>query len=105
VFLGGHRAQVGDTKDAPDPETFLQELAPILLNGWFFPISNQVLAHLDIDNAQPCSYCNMASACRRFEAGAASRHAALVEKFLNPRLVSIAQAAVTQRRSRRKTER
>ena len=92
VFLGSHQAEVGDAEGAPAAEKLLGELAPILHQGAFLPTSNEVMEELEFEHVNTCHYCHHISACRRFEPGAAARHARLFEQLAPQRVASIRDA-------------
>ncbi len=90
AFLGGRKPETGDAGDAPDAEEFLQHLAPVLAEGRFLPLSNQVTdEQWDLQEIRPCRYCHFASACRRFEPGSAAHHAGLLADLLPGRVAAM----------------
>ena len=93
IFLGRAEAKEGDTEGSPEAVGFLRELATILKQGHFIPTSNQVMEELGLDRVSPCSYCACVSACRRFEPGAAAKHAKLFRELAPDRCASLVAAA------------
>lgn len=102
IFLGRRKPEVGDARDAPSAESFLGELVPILKNGHFIPISNQMAEEeWGLKDVRPCQWCKFVSACRRFEPGSAHHHAELFES-LAPARVAAMKAAVAPAGGRKK---
>ncbi|MFZ4694276.1 MAG: PD-(D/E)XK nuclease family protein [Verrucomicrobiia bacterium] len=92
LYLGDEKAQVGESAGAPAAEGLLAELAPFLEKGFYPPTSLQTVAalgRLPEKDVPGCSFCEMASVCRRFEMGHAARHAKLLEEHAPRRSATI----------------
>lgn len=98
VYLGGDEINIGDAKGAPAASELLAELAPVLTSGAFIPTSNQALADLEVE-AKSCQYCKFASACRRFERGAAARCARWFAQLLPARLATLQAVAAPKNKA------
>ena len=93
IFLGRREPETGDARGAPLAEKFLSELAPILDNGHFIPLSNQIAEQeWRLKDVHPCQWCKFVSACRRFEPGSAYHHAQLLASLLPARVAGIKAA-------------
>lgn len=104
LFLGGTEVKEGNAKESPEAASFLGELAALLQQGHFIPTSNQVMQELGLDRAEPCSYCALVSACRRFEPGAAARHARLFRDLAPARCKSLLAAGAERTKAERETK-
>lgn len=92
IFLGRAEPEEGDPKGAPEANGFLRELSALLSLGQFIPTSNQVMEELGFEQVSPCNYCAFVSACRRFEPGAAAKHARLFRELAPGRCASLLAA-------------
>ncbi|MEE8349351.1 MAG: PD-(D/E)XK nuclease family protein [Acidobacteriota bacterium] len=71
---------------------FLEPLGEILREGLYLPISKETLELHQLENVNPCNFCDYISLCRRFDPGASSRHFKFSQERLSSRIDAILSA-------------
>lgn len=105
LYLGDDEVKVGEAKDAPPAEALLAELDPFLEKGFYPATSTRTVAAmggLAERDVPGCRFCQLASVCRKLEAGHVARQTRLLEEHAPQRAEAFrGLVGVTTRRSKR----